>query len=164
MALPRGDHATQSSVSANGPRHWWLGAIGAVAAIFGLVRLLLDVTTTVLGTSESCGNAIGWLGHGSALDACGAPLHNASLEGVGTMVVGAALLLAWLVAVVPGHWTFVAMVVILVLVFGAFAEYLLIAVIIAAGLISGYGLWRAYRHRGRADTRAIDRLGSDAER
>lgn len=73
-------------------RKWILG-IGVAAGVAGVLRLYLSVTATVLGTSVSCGNAIGYLTggdnrHPTALAVCGSALRNASAEGIMLVVAG----------------------------------------------------------------------------
>jgi hypothetical protein len=72
---------------------------GAVLLVLGGVRLLIDTSTTVLGTSASCGNVIGYLSGGDAhvsaraMALCSAQLQNALVESVIAGVVGLVLIL-----------------------------------------------------------------------
>lgn len=66
-------------------RYWWVVVVALIACVFGVFRLLLDESVSVLGMPTSCGNAIAWLdgadnGRGASL--CGPQLHNASVEGM----------------------------------------------------------------------------------
>lgn len=73
--------------------HWptVVSGAGVVLLVLAGVRLLTDTTTTVLGTSASCGNAFAYLSgadtHASALAValCRPSLHNAATE---TVVLG----------------------------------------------------------------------------
>jgi len=80
----------------------WLYAGAIVAGVLGALRLFLSVQGTVLGFSVSCGNAIGYLDgvdakHPAGLAICGAALRNASIEGIGLMVVAILLLITAIV-------------------------------------------------------------------
>lgn len=132
-------------------RTWWLAALGGVGFLVGLGRLLLDVNTTVLGTSVSCGNALGWIittDDGTSLryaSVCGAPLHNASLEGGAAVVIGAVLFLAWLIAV-RAVWPLTALVVILVLAGGVTLGYVPASLLVALAIVACVGTWRVLVH------------------
>ena len=72
--------------------------IGGTAIVLGLVRLLLTVNASFLGTDVDCGNAIGYLSggdnkHPTGMAVCGSALHNASFEGIFLLLAGGILLL-----------------------------------------------------------------------
>lgn len=131
---------------------WALLVGGLVLGAIGIVRLLLDVSATVLGTSISCGNPVGWLSsnepasHTAAGSVCQAPLHNASLEGVGALVVGGVLLIAWLLAV-RATWPLTVLVVFLAFVAVALAGQPLAALVVAVVVVVGSAAWRTLERR-----------------
>jgi len=146
---------TSAEEDAHNSHTWWLGIVGLVVSAFGVVRMLLIVSATVLGTSQSCGNAVGWLSGGdntssTVLSVCGAPLHNASVLGMGSILVGVALLLAWLV-MVHAYWLLVTLVGIVVIILGGVAGYFIGAFVVALLLLVAFGTWRAIQ-RSRSPT------------
>jgi hypothetical protein len=135
--------------SSSDTRTWWLSAAGLVVVVLGVVRLLLDVSATELGTSVSCGNAVNWLSgsdSGPGTVVCGAPLHNASIEGVVAVAIGAALLLAWLF-VTGARWPLVVLVAFVVLLACAVADQAILGCILAVALLVTFGAWRGVRRR-----------------
>jgi hypothetical protein len=135
--------------SSSDTRTWWLSAAGLVVVVLGVVRLLLDVSATELGTSVSCGNAVNWLSgsdSGPGTVVCGAPLHNASIEGVVAVAIGAALLLAWLF-VTGARWPLVVLVAFVVLLACAVADQAILGCILAVALLVVFGAWRGVRRR-----------------
>ena len=134
-------------------RAGWLLGIGAVLFIVGIARLVLDASATVLGTSVSCGNAADWLAGNdngasrATLAVCGAPLHNASVEGAAAAVAGVVLMLGWLVAV-RAHWPLVALAAFIALIVVALAAGPLLGAVVALAIVVAFGAWRAVaRHR-----------------
>jgi hypothetical protein len=81
--------------------HWSTVIVIAVVVllVLGAVRLVIDTSTTILGTSASCGNVVGYLSGGDAhvsaraMAFCSAPLLNAFVESVMAGVVGLVLVL-----------------------------------------------------------------------
>ena len=66
---------------------------GLVLALVGVLRLLMEEGSSVLGIPISCGTALAYLtgadaGHPVALLVCTPTLHNASLEGLVLLVGG----------------------------------------------------------------------------
>lgn len=132
-------------------RAWLLLLIGSILVVFGIARLLLDLSATALGTSVSCGNALGWLSNNhqtsSLVVVCTSPLHNASVEGLAAVAVGMALLFAWLF-VVRAWWPLIVFAAFLIFLATSLAGYVLIGGSWAAGLLLVFGVWRGFNRRG----------------
>lgn len=76
----------------------WYKVSGLIALAIAAMRLILRVNGSFLGTSVSCGNAIGYLTggdnqHPNALAICRSGLQNATLEGVVFGIAGVILLI-----------------------------------------------------------------------
>jgi hypothetical protein len=144
--------------SVTSARSWWLAAVGVVALVVGIGRLVLDVSATALGTTTSCGNAAQWIqGTGPARTptgtlrgVCGGALHNASIEGTLALVAGIALLIAWLV-VVRAWWPLVVLAVLVVLILGAVYGHAGPALGIALVVFAAFAAFRLV-HRLRRST------------
>lgn len=140
----------------DGPRSsraWLLLAAAAVLAVVGVGRLVLDVSATALGTSVSCGNALSWMGgadktaRSTLLAVCGAPLHNASIEGAAAVVAAVILALGWLVAV-RARWPLASLAALVAFIVGTIVASPVVGLVAAVALLVVFSVWRGVaRHR-----------------